>query len=97
MTQGEDNSVPLARSKCFLKHQASLGEVRGESFSFAMAQDPRGLEQGMDSVFRGMKEAHYDRVEGGREDQQKVDWPLCPQGQGALGSAANSGTVTSLF
>lgn len=66
MTQGEDNAIPLAISKCFLEHQASLGELRGECFSFAMAQDPRGLEQGMDSVLRGMKQAHYDRVERGK-------------------------------
>jgi len=35
----------------------------GESFSYVMAQDPRGLEQGGDLVFQGVKEVHYDRME----------------------------------
>ena len=35
----------------------------GESFSFVMAQDPRGLEQRGDLVFHGVKEVHYDRME----------------------------------
>lgn len=47
-----------------------------------MAQDPRGLEQGMDSVLGGMKETHYDRREGGGEPTKSGLATLFPRAGG---------------
>ena len=68
----------------------------GESFSYVMAQDPRGLEQGGDLVFQGVKEVHYDRMEALLGwNPRKSGLTTHSQGQGALISDKWSCSVMS--